>query len=257
MGAPASGQSGPGGPGLTPPSSVRPPRAAGGAARAGPAWLGRVGHATTHSARAPSGRRTTITHTPPISRSSHTPPAAHVQVGADGPARCYCCSAPGQPRACTAVWVPDRTTSAGGGPSVGQVLRSHLTRTRPGRPVGCATRTRTAARAPDPGPYCGLCHVIRCLRSRSSVPLCAGPTGLEIPSYPASGVNPIFVAAMRAIFSQSREYYRILFSSLINYCFILHATLSAFALFTSPVAWRGFRPSLSQASRWCWRGHVE
>ena len=46
----------------------------------------------------------------------------------------------------------------------------------------------------------------------------------------------------------------ILSLSLINYRFILYATLSAFALFTSPVAWRGFRPSLSQASKWCWRG---
>ena len=148
MGAPASGQAGPGGPGLTPPSSVRPPRAAGGAARAGPAWLGRVGHATTHSARAPSGRRTTITHTPPISRSSHTPPAAHVQVGADGPARCYCCSAPGQPRACTAVWVLDRTTSAGGGPSVGQVLCSPPTRTG----LGPARQLRDSDQDRGPGP---------------------------------------------------------------------------------------------------------
>ena len=60
------------------------------------------------------------------------------------------------------------------------------------RPAGCATRTRTAARAPDTGPDCGLRHVILSLRSCSIVTLRAGPTGLEIPYFPASGVNPSY-----------------------------------------------------------------
>ena len=70
-----------------------------------------------------------------------------------------------------------------------------------GRPVSCATRTRTAARAPDPDSDSGLRHVIFSIRSCSSVTLCAGPTGLEIPYFPASGVNPSLLQPMRAFFA--------------------------------------------------------
>ena len=120
VGTPASGQSGPSGPGLTPPSPDRPPRAAGGAARAGPARLGRVGHAPTLPVRVPRSRRRAHHPHSNLAAAHHPPrPAARVQVEADGPARSQWHLAPGQPRARMAAWVPDRTTAAGGGPSVG------------------------------------------------------------------------------------------------------------------------------------------
>ena len=51
---------------------------------------------------------------------------------------------------------------------------------------------------------------------------CAGSAGLEIPCFPAPGVNPSLLQPMRAIVSQPREYYRLSVSVLDCYSSLLN-----------------------------------